>query len=220
MKKLSYIESTMLPLPMSNIDTDQIMPKEFLKRVERSGYGEFLFYDWKKDANFPLNNEIFKESKVLLTGTNFGTGSSREHAPWGLQDWGFDAIISSKFADIFRLNSINIGLLPIEASEDIIEKLFKKVSENPKTKIEISIEQKSVVCEEIEFNFFIDDFSQNRILNGIDKIDISLEFEEKIDEFMQSRNKWAPKLTYKHLNLNYLQLLLKAVIHYVFARKD
>ena len=194
MKKLSYIESTMLPLPMSNIDTDQIMPKEFLKRVERSGYGEFLFYDWKKDANFPLNNEIFKESKVLLTGTNFGTGSSREHAPWGLQDWGFDAIISSKFADIFRLNSINIGLLPIEASEDIVEKLFKKVSENPKTKIEISIEQKSVVCEEIEFNFFIDDFSQNRILNGIDKIDISLEFEEKIDAFMQSRNKWAPKL--------------------------
>ncbi len=195
MKKLSYIESIMLPLPMSNIDTDQIMPKEFLKRVERSGYGEFLFYDWKKDDDFPLNNEIYKESKVLLAGTNFGTGSSREHAPWGLQDWGFDAIISSKFADIFRLNSINIGLLPIEASEDIVEKLFQKVSENPKTKIEISIEEKSVVCEEIEFNFFIDDFSQNRILNGIDKIDISLGYEEKIDEFMQGRNKWAPKLT-------------------------
>ena len=195
MKKLSYIESTMLPLPMSNIDTDQIMPKEFLKRVERSGYGEFLFYDWKKDDDFPLNNEIYKESKVLLAGTNFGTGSSREHAPWGLQDWGFDAIISSKFADIFRLNSINIGLLPIETSEDIVEKLFQKVSENPKTKIEISIEEKSVVCEEIEFNFFIDDFSQNRILNGIDKIDISLGYEEKIDEFMQGRNKWAPKLT-------------------------
>ena len=195
MKKLSYIESTMLPLPMSNIDTDQIMPKEFLKRVERSGYGEFLFYDWKKDANFPLNNEIFKESKVLLTGTNFGTGSSREHAPWGLQDWGFDAIISSKFADIFRLNSINIGLLPIETSENIVDKLFQKVSENPKTKIQISIREKSVVCEEIEFNFLIDDFSQNRILNGIDKIDISLEYEEKIDEFMQSRNEWAPKLT-------------------------
>ena len=195
MKKLNYIESSMLPLPMSNIDTDQIMPKEFLKRVERSGYGEFLFYDWKKDDDFPLNNEIYKESKVLLAGTNFGTGSSREHAPWGLQDWGFDAIISSKFADIFRLNSINIGLLPIEASEDIVEKLFQKVSENPKIKIEISIEEKSVVCEEIEFNFFIDDFSQNRILNGIDKIDITLEYEGKIDEFMQSRNKWAPKLT-------------------------
>jgi len=194
MKKLSYIESTILPLPMSNIDTDQIMPKEFLKRVERTGYGEFLFYDWKKDDDFPLNNEIYKESKVLLTGTNFGTGSSREHAPWGLQDWGFDAIISSKFADIFRLNSINIGLLPIEASENIVEKLFQKVSENPETKIEISIEEKSVICEEIKFDFFIDDFSQNRILNGIDKIDISLEYENKIDEFMQNRNKWSPKL--------------------------
>ena len=195
MKKLSYIESTMLPIPMSNIDTDQIMPKQFLKRVERSGYGEFLFYDWKKDGDFPLNNEDYKDSKVLVAGTNFGTGSSREHAPWGLQDWGFDAIISTKFADIFKLNSINIGLLPIEASEDIVEKLFQKVTENPKTKIQVSVETKSVICEEVEFNFFLDDFSQNRILNGIDKIDISLEYENKIDEFMQNRNKWSPKLT-------------------------
>ena len=195
MKKLSYIESTMLPIPMSNIDTDQIMPKQFLKRVERSGYGEFLFYDWKKDGDFPLDNEDYKDSKVLVAGTNFGTGSSREHAPWGLQDWGFDAIISTKFADIFKLNSINIGLLPIEASEDIVEKLFQKVTENPKTKIQVSVETKSVICEEVEFNFFLDDFSQNRILNGIDKIDISLEYENKIDEFMQNRNKWSPKLT-------------------------
>ena len=195
MKKLSHIESTMLPIPMSNIDTDQIMPKQFLKRVERSGYGEFLFYDWKKDGDFPLNNEDYKDSKVLVAGTNFGTGSSREHAPWGLQDWGFDAIISTKFADIFKLNSINIGLLPIEASEDIVEKLFQKVTENPKTKIQVSVETKSVICEEVEFNFFLDDFSRNRILNGIDKIDISLEYENKIDEFMQNRNKWSPKLT-------------------------
>ena len=195
MKKLSHIESTMLPIPMSNIDTDQIMPKQFLKRVERSGYGEFLFYDWKKDGDFPLNNEDYKDSKVLVAGTNFGTGSSREHAPWGLQDWGFDAIISTKFADIFKLNSINIGLLPIEASEDIVEKLFQKVTENPKTKIQVSVETKSVICEEVEFNFVLDDFSQNRILNGIDKIDISLEYENKIDEFMQNRNKWSPKLT-------------------------
>ena len=195
MKKLSHIESTMLPIPMSNIDTDQIMPKQFLKRVERSGYGEFLFYDWKKDGDFPLNNEDYKDSKVLVAGTNFGTGSSREHAPWGLQDWGFDAIISTKFADIFKLNSINIGLLPIEASEDIVEKLFQKITENPKTKIQVSVETKSVICEEVEFTFFLDDFSQNRILNGIDKIDISLEYENKIDEFMQNRNKWSPKLT-------------------------
>ena len=113
MKKLNNFVSTILPLPMSNIDTDQIMPKQFLKRVERSGYGQYLFHDWKKEEGFPLNNPAYSNAKVLLAGTNFGTGSSREHAPLGLQDWGFDAIISSKFSDIFKLNSINIGLVPI-----------------------------------------------------------------------------------------------------------
>ena len=117
----------MLPLNMSNVDTDQIMPKQFLKRVERSGYGEFLFYDWKKEPDFPLNNEAYQGSKVLVAGDNFGTGSSREHAPWGLQDWGFDAIISTKFADIFRLNSINICLVPIETSQENIEALFAAI---------------------------------------------------------------------------------------------
>ena len=125
MKKLSTINSTMLPLNMSNVDTDQIMPKQFLKRVERSGYGEYLFYDWKKDPEFPLNNKIYQGSKVLVAGDNFGTGSSREHAPWGLQDWGFDAIISSKFADIFRLNSINIGLVPIETDQKNVYQSIK-----------------------------------------------------------------------------------------------
>ncbi len=138
MKKLNNLKSTMLPLNMSNVDTDQIMPKQFLKRVERSGYGEYLFYDWKKDPNFPLNNVLYRDAKVLVAGHNFGTGSSREHAPWGLQDWGFDAIISTKFADIFRLNSINIGLLPIEASQKEVEALFNKIENNPKTKIQIS----------------------------------------------------------------------------------
>ena len=178
MRKLSTINSTMLPLNMSNVDTDQIMPKQFLKRVERSGYGEFLFYDWKKEPEFPLNNEAYQGSKVLVAGDNFGTGSSREHAPWGLQDWGFDAIISTKFADIFRLNSINIGLVPIETS----------------TNIEISIENKTVQCEEIAFSFELDDFSQKRILEGLDKIDITLGYIDQIDSFSKSRKKWMPKL--------------------------
>ena len=127
MKKINDISSTMLPLNMSNVDTDQIMPKQFLKRVERSGYGEFLFFDWKKDPDFSLNKKEYQGSKVLVAGDNFGTGSSREHAPWGLQDWGFDAIISTKFADIFKLNSINIGLLPIESSLQNVEGLFEKL---------------------------------------------------------------------------------------------
>ena len=194
MKKLNTINSTMLPLNMSNVDTDQIMPKQFLKRVERSGYGDFLFHDWKKDPDFPLNNEVYKGSKVLVAGDNFGTGSSREHAPWGLQDWGFDAIISTKFADIFRLNSINIGLVPIETNQENVGALFAKIENNPGTNIEISIENKTVQCEEIVFSFDLDDFSQKRILEGLDKIDITLNYTDQIDSFSKSRKKWMPKL--------------------------
>ena len=195
MKKLNSINSTMLPLNMSNVDTDQIMPKQFLKRVERSGYGEFLFYDWKKDPDFSLNKKEYQGSKVLVAGDNFGTGSSREHAPWGLQDWGFDAIISTKFADIFKLNSINIGLLPIETTSENVEVLFNKIENNPSTNIYISIEERSVKCEEIEFKFDLDDFSQNRILKGLDKIDITLEYISDIENFNKSRKNWKPKLT-------------------------
>ena len=194
MKKLSTINSTMLPLSMSNVDTDQIMPKQFLKRVERSGYGEFLFYDWKKDPEFPLNNEVYQGSKVLVTGDNFGTGSSREHAPWGLQDWGFDAIISTKFADIFRLNSINIGLVPVETDQENVDALFGKIESDPSTNIVISIENKIVQCEEISFLFELDDFSQKRILEGLDKIDITLGYTDQIDSFSKSRKNWMPKL--------------------------
>ena len=194
MKKLQNINSTMLPLNMSNVDTDQIMPKQFLKRVERSGYGEYLFYDWKKDPNFPLNNDIYKNSKVLVAGDNFGTGSSREHAPWGLQDWGFDAIISTKFADIFKLNSINIGLLPIEASQEDVEALFKKIDNNPNTEIKISVGNKSVECEDINFSFDLDDFSQKRIIEGLDKIDITLGYEDQIEKYSNLRKSWKPKL--------------------------
>ena len=194
MKKLKIIKSTMLPLNMSNVDTDQIMPKQFLKRVERSGYGEYLFYDWKKDPDFPLNNGLYKGAKVLVAGDNFGTGSSREHAPWGLQDWGFEAIISTKFADIFRLNSINIGLVPIETNQENVEALFSKINTDSETIIQISIEDKTVVCGDISFSFSLDDFSQKRIIEGLDKIDITLGYLDQIENFSQSRKHWKPKL--------------------------
>ena len=194
MKKLKIIKSTMLPLNMSNVDTDQIMPKQFLKRVERSGYGEYLFYDWKKNPDFPLNNGLYKGAKVLVAGDNFGTGSSREHAPWGLQDWGFQAIISTKFADIFRLNSINIGLVPIETNQENVEGLFSKIDTDSETIIQISIEDKTVVCGDISFSFSLDDFSQKRIVEGLDKIDITLGYLDQIENFSQSRKHWKPKL--------------------------
>ena len=194
MKKLKIIKSTMLPLNMSNVDTDQIMPKQFLKRVERSGYGEYLFHDWKKDPDFPLNNGLYKGAKVLVAGDNFGTGSSREHAPWGLQDWGFEAIISTKFADIFRLNSINIGLVPIETNKENVEALFSKIDTDSETIIQISIEDKTVVCGDISFSFSLDDFSQKRIIEGLDKIDITLGYLDQIENFSQSRKRWKPTL--------------------------
>jgi len=194
MKKLNTFKTTMLPLAMSNVDTDQIMPKQFLKRVERSGYGEYLFFDWKKDPSFVLNNEKYRGAKVLVAGDNFGTGSSREHAPWGLQDWGFDAIISSKFADIFKLNSINIGLLPIETSKENVDYLFEQINKDSNCVVEISVEDKSVKCNDLEFKFQLDEFSQNRILNGLDKIDLSLEYTQEIENYFSKRKAWKPRL--------------------------
>ena len=200
MKKLEIIKSTMMPLPMSNVDTDQIMPKQFLKRIERSGYGEYLFYDWKKDVNgnldpnFPLNDEVYKDAKVLVAGSNFGTGSSREHAPWGLQDWGFDAIISTNFADIFKNNCLNIGLLPIEVSADIVEELFKLIQEDPKTIIEISVEERYLKCSKVSTGFMLDDFSKQKLLLWQDQIDITLEHQDLISKFSKDRKKLIPSL--------------------------
>ena len=200
MKKLEIIKSTMMPLPMSNVDTDQIMPKQFLKRIERSGYGEYLFNDWKKDMNgnldpnFPLNDEVYKDAKVLVAGSNFGTGSSREHAPWGLQDWGFDAIISTNFADIFKNNCLNIGLLPIEVSADIVEELFKLIQEDPKTIIEISVEERYLKCSKVSTGFMLDDFSKQKLLLGQDQIDITLEHQDLISKFSKDRKKLIPNL--------------------------
>ena len=200
MRKLQFIKSNMMPLPMSNVDTDQIMPKQFLKRVERSGYGEYLFYDWKKDThgnldpNFPLNDEMYKDAKVLVAGSNFGTGSSREHAPWGLQDWGFDAIISTNFADIFKNNCLNIGLLPVEVNAEVVEELFKLIQEDPKTIIEISVEEKSLKCSQISTGFTLDDFSKQELIKGQDQIDITLEHQDLINKFYKNRKKLIPNL--------------------------
>ena len=200
MKKIKEIKSTMMPLKMSNVDTDQIMPKQFLKRIERSGYGEYLFYDWRKDSNgnlnqdFPLNKKVYEHAKVLVAGPNFGTGSSREHAPWGLQDWGFDVVISSNFADIFKNNCLNIGLVPLEVSEEVLDKLFQLIEKNPKIEIDISIENKTLSCFEIKIDFDLDDFSREKLLKGQDQIDITLEKRKLIEKFASQRKETIPSL--------------------------
>ena len=200
MKKIKEIKSTMMPLKMSNVDTDQIMPKQFLKRIERSGYGEYLFYDWRKDSNgnlnqdFPLNKKVYEDAKVLVAGPNFGTGSSREHAPWGLQDWGFDVVISSNFADMFKNNCLNIGLVPLEVSEEVLDKLFQLIEKNPKIEIDISIENKTLSCFEIKIDFELDDFSREKLLKGQDQIDITLEKRKLIEKFASQRKDMIPSL--------------------------
>ena len=209
MKKFKETKSIAAYIDRKNIDTDAIIPKQYLKAVTREGFGETLFDDWrylepgnlgddhsqrKKNPEFFLYDSKNTNAQILVAGDNFGCGSSREHAPWGLQDWGFDAIISTKFADIFRLNSINIGLVPIETSKEIVDGLFTKIEADPSTNIEISIENKTVQCEEIAFSFDLDDFSQKRILEGLDKIDITLGYTDQIDSFSKSRKKWMPKL--------------------------
>ena len=200
MDKFNTLKGIAAPLPIVNIDTDMIIPKQFLKTIKRTGLGVSLFYEMRYDndgkliEDFVLNTSPYNQSKILVAGDNFGTGSSREHAPWGLQDWGFDAIISTKFADIFRLNSINIGLVPVETSQDNVEALFNKIYADPNTTIQISIEEKKVVCDEISFSFSLDDFSQKRIIEGLDKIDITLGYVDQIESFSQSRKQWKPKL--------------------------
>ena len=137
---------------------------------------------------------MYEDAKVLVAGPNFGTGSSREHAPWGLQDWGFDVVISSNFADIFKNNCLNIGLVPIEVSEEILDKLFELIETNPKTELHISIENKTLSWPEVSIDFELDDFSREKLLKGQDQIDITLEKSKEIEKFASQRKALIPSL--------------------------
>ena len=170
----------------ANIDTDQIIPKQFLKRIERSGYGKFLFYDWRFSADgspnsdFPLNDPRYREASILIAGVNFGCGSSREHAPWSLYDFGFRAVIAPSFADIFYNNSLKNGLLPITLSEVNCSELAKKSLEGPYT-ISIDLEQQTVADDrDFAASFEIDAFRKHCLINGLDDIGLTLQHEDKI----------------------------------------
>jgi 3-isopropylmalate/(R)-2-methylmalate dehydratase small subunit len=197
MEPVSTIAGTAAPLPRANIDTDQIIPKQFLKRVERSGFGEFLFFDWARDAegeldpSFVLNRPEYADAVVLVTGPNFGSGSSREHAPWSLEDWGFRAIIAPSFADIFATNCTKIGLLPIVLTEDEIAELTAIAASTPNT-VTIDLEAQTVAADEFSAHFDIDPFTKHCLLNGLDGIALTLEHADAIDGFEQNRPVYAP----------------------------
>tara|TARA_B100001013_G_C24609969_1_gene442731 strand:+ start:783 stop:1418 length:636 start_codon:yes stop_codon:yes gene_type:complete len=183
------------PMDRVNVDTDQIIPKQFLKRIQRTGYGQFLFNDWrfKEDGSlnpeFELNKSRYEGASILAAGANFGSGSSREHAPWALMDYGFRCIIAPSFADIFYNNCFQNGLLPIVVSESIITDIIKK--SRTQTGYKLNVDLKSLKIwddEEIVVKFKIDDFRRNSLMNGLDDIDITLQYETNISDFEQTRH--------------------------------
>lgn len=196
MRAVNLIAGTMVPLPRSNVDTDQIMPKEHLKRVERTGYGQFLFADWRRDEeDFVLERLEYRNASILVTGPNFGSGSSREHAPWGLQDWGFEAVIAPSFADIFRNNCTKIGLLPVELSEKEVQWLMELAEREPDAEIDIDLDAQTVsYSTEFEARFEIDSFTKWRLLNGLDDIGLTLRHDDEISAFEANRPSFKPSL--------------------------
>lgn len=195
MSGISIIKGSMMPLDQANIDTDQILPKQFLTGVTRTGYGVNLFHDWrylpgpekKPDPSFVLNQTKYDGASVLLTRENFGCGSSREHAPWALVDYGFTSIIATSFADIFYGNSINNQLLPIVLPNSQLDLLFAKVAANPNTQIQIDLPQQEVKCEELSFTFEIQPHHKSNLMKGLDAIGQTLELSDNISAFENTR---------------------------------
>jgi 3-isopropylmalate/(R)-2-methylmalate dehydratase small subunit len=189
------------PLPRAHVDTDQIIPKQFLKRVERSGFGEFLFYDWaadhegEPDPEFVLNKPAYQSAVVLVAGPNFGSGSSREHAPWSLQDWGFNAIIAPSFADIFYSNCTKIGLLPIVLTADEVA-VLTEIAMDPTNEITIDLADQTVRSPDFMATFEIDAFTKHCLLNGLDGIDLTLAHTEKIGRFEEQRPAHKPTVSH------------------------
>jgi 3-isopropylmalate/(R)-2-methylmalate dehydratase small subunit len=183
-----------VPLDRSDVDTDQIIPAEYLKRIERSGFGPFLFDSWRKDQDFVLNDPRYDGASILVTGPNFGSGSSREHAVWALEDHGFRAILAPSFADIFRNNCTKVGLLPVQLPEPTMRALLSAVSDDPSLEITVDLQAKRVVGAGVDEAFEMDDFTRWRLLEGLDDIGLTLRHAAAIDAFEQARPARLPSL--------------------------
>lgn len=197
MKEVRVITGRGVPLVRSDVDTDQIIPSDWLKRVERTGFGAGLFSEWRENSDFVLNQERYRGANVLVAGPNFGTGSSREHAVWALQDYGFDAVLSSRFADIFRNNSFKIGLVTVVVPQGVIERIQQSLDDDPSIEIVVDVEQRRVAVPAlgIDVAFELDDFTRNRLLNGLDDVGLTLQHEPDITAYESRRPAWLPALT-------------------------
>lgn len=193
-QKFTTLRSKCVPLPVENVDTDQIIPARFLKATTKSGFGKNLFRDWRYDkqdkpiGEFVLNNNTYSGS-ILIAGKNFGSGSSREHAAWAIVDYGFKVVVSSFFADIFKNNALNNGLLPVQVSADFLQKIFDNVKDDPDTEVEVNLEDQkiSLISSGESESFDINSYKKTCLLNGYDDIDYLLNNKEKIEEFEANR---------------------------------
>ena len=193
MEKFIKHTGSALPLRRSNVDTDQIIPAVYLKRITKNGFEDGLFAAWRNDPAFELNQPQYKSATVLVVGPDFGTGSSREHAVWALQNYGFKVVLSSRFADIFRGNSQKMGLLTVILPQDEIEKIWKKVESAPDTKITVDLEAKTVSYDTASIAFAIDDYTRWRLMEGLDDIGLTFTKIDEVTKFEEKRLSFKPK---------------------------
>ena len=192
MQKFTRHSGTGVPLRRGNVDTDQIIPSEYLKRITRTGFEDGLFAAWRKDPDFVLNRADHAGATVLVAGPDFGTGSSREHAVWALMDYGFKVVVSSRFADIFRGNSGKSGLLAAQVTQDVVEQLWKIIETDPSTRVVVDLEERTIQADALTAPFEIDDYTRWRLLEGLDDIGITLSHEDDVTAFEARRPSWKP----------------------------
>lgn len=199
MEKFATFTGVAVPLKRSNVDTDQIIPAVYLKRITKTGFEDALFASWRNDPEFVLNDPAYKHGSVLIAGPDFGTGSSREHAVWALRDYGFKAVLSSKFADIFKGNSGKQGLIAGEITDEDTEKLWTAILDNPGVEITIDLSHRTATLGDLTVEFSIDEYTRWRLLEGLDDIGLTLRDESSITDFESRRPNWMPKtLPAKH----------------------
>ena len=195
MEQFNTLTGLAIPLKRSNVDTDQIIPAVFLKRVTKTGFDDALFYHWRQDPDFVLNQPQYQGAEVLVAGPDFGTGSSREHAVWALRDYGFKVVISARFADIFRGNSGKQGLLAAQVEEADVERLWAAIEATPGTQLTVSLVDRTVAVGDLVVPFQVDDYTRWRLMEGLDDISLTLRSEHKITEFEARRPNWMPTTT-------------------------
>ena len=196
MDAVTLITERAMPLRRSDVDTDQIIPSDWLKRIERTGFGAGLFSEWREDPDFVMNQPQYRGAGILVAGPNFGTGSSREHAPWALEDYGFRAIISSRFADIFRNNCLKIGLIPVTLGQETVERIMAAVEADPTIEIVVDVPDLEVRVPAIDLEepFYLDDHHVHRLVNGLDDIGLTEQFADEITAFEATRPDFLPRV--------------------------